>query len=594
MDPIEKAAREAATALNREALYSTYEANFSALRKERDELRNALSVKDADASKRSEELDALKSELSQTKKLLEERDAELDGARGEVAAERSRHDEARRELACGSERADRIERESDGLRAEVARLNKSNAEYGALLSSMTTEHSKSSSEALPLRLQAKRLEQELQAVTAHSNYLDGEVSAKSEALSKMRVSHGEEVRALRAELDRARLSLERTERELSSARSAAEGKSSDLDRLQRRLYDAEVEHASQRELLERDLNRERELVMLKEQRTLLAEERSSSLLREVEELKALAAEAAEEAGARDEDVRLRLAEGIEDAVRRVREEEGRRVSDLEGRLRDVEDARLKLEESILSGETPRRGRRPLAITDGATVGGGGGESNTLMMLDDSSDPLSLTDLYARLAETEDALRAETRENQKLKILIERIHRDVAAKTPILHQKQLELEGALEELDVANERLDYARREVADVRSDNDDLELRNRAMERECAELKRENVDLATQVQSLLQRRSAEAGDAVSFEDVSSLQQQNQKLLRDHHSMSLKIDELEGRIASNPDVIELNELRSEVVSLREEREKQTKLVAGIVHQRDLYRALVAKNDAPLL
>jgi len=64
--------------------------------------------------------------------------------------------------------------------------------------------------------------------------------------------------------------------------------------------------------------------------------------------------------------------------------------------------------------------------------------------------------------------------------------------------------------------------------------------------------------------------------------------------MSDKINELETKIKENPDEIELKQLRSEVVGLREEREKQSKLVVGIVHQRDLYRALVAKNDAPLL
>ena len=119
-----------------------------------------------------------------------------------------------------------------------------------------------------------------------------------------------------------------------------------------------------------------------------------------------------------------------------------------------------MEETILNKSTPRRSRRridgggdaPLAITEG------GGESNSLMMLDDDTQPLSLTDLYTRLASTEDDLRAEQVENQKLKILIDRIHRDVAAKTPIFHQKQMELESALEELDVTTERLEYARRE----------------------------------------------------------------------------------------------------------------------------------------
>eukprot|EP00985_Skeletonema_marinoi_P025688 scaffold19105_cov113-Skeletonema_marinoi.AAC.1 len=112
-------------------------------------------------------------------------------------------------------------------------------------------------------------------------------------------------------------------------------------------------------------------------------------------------------------------------------------------------------------------------------------------------------------------------------------------------------------------------------------------MEREVNGLKRENVELASQVQSLLQRRAAESGDVITFCDIQTIQTQNQELVRQHNSMREKIEEME----SQDYKVELDQLRTEIVSLREEREKQSNLVAGIVHQRDLYRALVAKNDA---
>ena len=55
-----------------------------------------------------------------------------------------------------------------------------------------------------------------------------------------------------------------------------------------------------------------------------------------------------------------------------------------------------------------------------------------------------------------------------------------------------------------------------------------------------------------------------------------------------------GRIENDPATAELAWLRSEAETLHEEQEKQAKLVAGIAHQRDLYRALIVKNDAPLV
>ena len=226
---------------------------------------------------------------------------------------------------------------------------------------------------------------------------------------------------------------------------------------------------------------------------------------------------------------------MEEALHRVREEEGRKEEVLEERVRRAEEAKLAMEEEILGrgGTTPRRRSTSRRMIEG---GGGADSSNSnLLLLDDGGGPLGLTDLYTRLAETEDDLRNERKENQKLRVIIDRIHRDVAAKTPIFHQRQLELEGALEELEVTRERLEYARREYTDIRSDNQDLELQNGKLERECASWKQENVDLATQVQGLLQRRAAQAGDFVSFDGIATLQKQNQQLLRDHRSMSTKI-----------------------------------------------------------
>jgi nucleoprotein TPR len=593
-DQIEVAARRAAASLNREALLSAYESNYAAIEGERDGLRRRLAERDAEANERSAERDRLAAELKGAREELRRRGEEATAADAAASSERARHSETRAELELAGERADRMDREADGLRAEITRLARTNEESAALLGAMANQHSRSSGEAAPLRLQVRRLEQELDAVSSHSNYLDGELSNRNDEIASLKRDHSAEVRALRSELDGARLALERTERDLTSARLVNDRTSRDVERSQGRMRDAELAHASRREMLERDLDKERELAALKEQRALLAEDRCAALAREMTELKELAREATEGATAHAEEARVRLAGAIGDAVRAAREEEGRKLEESEERVRHATEARARMEEIILGAGSPRR--RVRTIEGG---GDGAGDPRSPMLLLESAGggdgPLGLTDLYSRLAEAEDDLRSERRENQKLKIIIDRIQRDVAAKTPMIRQWQLEHESALEELEVTNERLHYARREVTDIRADNQELEMLNGRLERECAELKRENVDLATQVQSLLQRRCAEsAGDMVSFDDITSLQQQNQKLLRDHYSMTANIAELEDKIRNDPDAIELKSLRLEVGSLREEREKQATLVAGIVHQRDLYRALVAKNDAPLI
>ena len=426
--------------------------------------------------------------------------------------------------------------------------------------------------------------------------MEGELASRNESISNLRSLHSAEVRALRVELDRSQSELQQKERDLATARTSSDHVAGELEKLGKKLYDREYEFSEQRELLHQDLNKERELVLLKEQRMLLAEDQKESLLREVEELKALAREATEEATAQVEEVQARLNEDIENAVRKVREEERLKREELEERLNVAVEARRTIEDDILNKSTPLKRRR--------RIEGGGADSSTLAITEGGEDdgPLSLTDLYMRLGDTEDELRATQHQKKKLEIILNKVHRDVAERTPMFVQQKMELENITEELEETKERLNHARREVADIRADFEDVELKNKQMEGECREFRRENLDLASQVQRLLQRRSAAGDDEamaveddlVTFDSIQTLQQQNQNLLRDHHSFSDKIRELEEHINSNPEKIELDQLKHEVVTLREEREKQTSLVAGIVHQRDLYRALVAKNDAPLI
>ena len=588
-DPVVKAALDEARQLNKDALLSTLESKYTSLQKERDDLLSQLSTRDGQVSKHVAEYSKLSSEVDQLKSQLKANEESQSQFQSDIQSEKNSKGEMERKLQFSQERIDRIEQESDNLRMEISRLTKSNNDYTSLLNNIQSEHSKSTGDVIPLRLQSKRLESELQSMTSHSNYLDKELASRNDDIASMKREHSSEVRELRNELDTIRLALEQSQRDNTSARRAAERSSTELDKVTKKLYDKENEFVEQKELLERDLNKERELIALKDQRMVLAEDQRKMAVREVEELRKLAKEAAMEAATHVDEIQSRLDEDIENAVREVREVDQGKIEQLEQRLLTAEETKRRIEEDILSKSTPLRRRRRieggeeahLAIT--AAAGGGGGD---VSMLEDDG-PLSLTDIYSRLAETEDDLRVEQHENKKLKILIERIHRDVAAKTPIFHQKQLELESALEELDEIKERLDYARREVTDIRADNQDLEVKKQQMEREVNGLKRENVELASQVQSLLQRRAAESGDVISFRDIQTMQTQNQELVRQHNSMREKIQELD----SQDNKVELDRLLTEIVSLRGEREKQANLVAGIVHQRDLYRALVAKNDA---
>ena len=79
-------------------------------------------------------------------------------------------------------------------------------------------------------------------MTSHSNYLDGELSNRNDAIALLKCEYSTETHALRLELVVTRLALERTERDLTSARLVNDqtSSSSDVENLQGRIRDARL------------------------------------------------------------------------------------------------------------------------------------------------------------------------------------------------------------------------------------------------------------------------------------------------------------------------------------------------------------------
>jgi len=92
------------------------------------------------------------------------------------------------ELELAGERTDRMDREADSLHAEISRLARANRESTALLGAMPNQHLRSSGKTAPLPLQVRRFEQELDAVSFHSNYLDGK-SNRNDKIGSLKCDH---------------------------------------------------------------------------------------------------------------------------------------------------------------------------------------------------------------------------------------------------------------------------------------------------------------------------------------------------------------------------------------------------------------------
>ena len=97
-----------------------------------------------------------------------------------------------------------------------------------------------------------------------------------------------------------------------------------------------------------------------------------------------------------------------------------------------------------------------------------------------------------------------------------------------------------------------------------------REISRECNELRLENGDLAKQVQQLLQK-------SLGGEDLAAeIQNQNQRLMAEHNSMSMTIAELKEKMDNDVVQQKLQDLES----MKEEMKNQATLVSNIIQQRD--------------
>jgi len=451
--------------------------------------------------------------------------------------------------------------------------------------------------AVPYKLELERVKTELGSISTHSDWLGNELTARNDALAKLREKYGKDVAKAQSDLENVRYELDEVQAKLAGSKSREDKLRSDLEGSENRRREQEREAIDAQQSLEEELLNERRLVDLAKDAKDRMQARYEQTRKGMESMKKLAVAA--EADARAEMDRL-VAEAEERgrlALVEADKEHVRATERLEAKLREAEEGRKRIEDGLLSTPTPLRRRKRLAIAAEAAsdlVDGAAADA-------EEEGPLSLTDLYEAKAAVEDELLYERRERARLELYLEKIKLDIESKTPEIRRRQRAYEIAIQAQDELKARLSQALDEAEMARGEQKNLVVEKGQLETSCRDLRAENTDLAKQVQSLLRAQtgtSAVGGsasdDIVEFQSIDDLQVRNQRLLREHRRLNTKVAELEKELNTNETQAKLVDCQNELAVLREEREKQVTLVAGIVQQRDLYRALVAKHDGKLL
>lgn len=426
-----------------------------------------------------------------------------------------------------------------------------------------------SSSTAPLQFENTRLKTELASLNSHVQWLESELNTRSEQVSQDKIKNAKLIQSQRQELNEMKCDYDEVLSTVSTLSMQNESYRLRLENSQRLLLEKEQDHNDILHELRLEAQSERRLVALHKENTARVEERYNDAVREIKSIKALAAAAEKD---REEDILLIRNDVEKEFVKNVEEvekEAQKKIMDIQKQLDDVIMEKNQLEDTFMRGNT-------------ATLTNGQNQGQILQLTE--GEPMTLTKLYEKLADAKDEARKERAEKKRLELYLERVQKEVESAAPRQRQERKEYELAMTQNQEMHSRLNEAWEESNTVRRELQQVQRELTDTSRECHELRLENKDLAQQVQTLLQK-------SLNGEDLAAeIQDQNNRLLKEHHRMSTTISELQEKLDSDNIQQKLEELEA----IKEERENQARLVTNIVQQRDLYRALLNKNDQALL
>lgn len=229
--------------------------------------------------------------------------------------------------------------------------------------------------------------------------------------------------------------------------------------------------------------------------------------------------------------------------------------------------------------------------------------------------MSLTQIYSQLVSVTDELNQKKEENRQLNITINKIIQELEEKAPLLQKQRTEYVEAKEDNVVLTQQIESLVTECNRLRDEYSESTKLANHYSRENGRLKGELADLGRQVCFLLKeidhhRSGLVNGDhdtsanttnssdtsssriisktLVTFSDIQELQANNQKLLRLIRELTDKQDELERhkeQFETGEMENKIEAFKQRVTELTEAQDRQTKMVNGLIRQRDMFKKL---------
>jgi nucleoprotein TPR len=478
-----------------------------------------------------------------------------------------------------------------------SRLTNSNNAYQKQLVQLETQAKLDDSSVVPLQFQVHRLETELDSLQSHSKWLEEELRTKTEESASVKKKSSIELSQLRAKADAATLEKEQLATEATHLREQLTHFLKKTESLSKEALEARQEMIDTKAGLEEELLASRQLSDLQKEQLLRLQARHDDMAKQMESLKALAREAENETNSRWKEQETAIQEASKQALEKQADEYEQKLAALKEKLSDAERRYTQAEDGILNLTDPSsarsRSNAPLRITGGPSADAASGDGDT----DGEEEPISLTELYSRLAQTEDDLNRESLLRKQSEIKLKRVEAEVLAVAPALQRQKKQYEMAMERQIEFQKRMEAALDETAVARNESKMLEMELNRLRKKNKDLDNESKVLAEQVQQMLVSRSVDGAETMNPTvplTVANMHKANTQLLTQYKAMEEKIKELEAKLQNDDLNLELEAYKREMERLREERQIQATKVENIVQQRDLYKAILNSQDSNML
>jgi len=571
--------------MTQKLVISDMESQYLSLRSERDSLRTLT-------TNQSSQIADLQNQIATLHTTINEKEEATDEARRSEREGKAKGESVTIELQTEKEKSVKLFSDLDNLREELSALQEQNTVLKKENATLQSTNHMESSTQIPLKYEMERLRKELDCVKNHSTWMEEELNIRNDEVSSLKLESSERLQLMRSEMHTVTLERDGLKGKVKSLSGIKERLENELDRVAIEMREKGRESADALLTAEEEVMAERRMVSLYKEK---CDEMESALKERTRELGGFRGMVQEISADRD------IARSELKKLRDVLEQNGREfekeINVLKEKLKQNDKDRKKLEGQLNDSVLLRKSRASAS----AIVPVEGERSLVSRPHVDDEIPLTLTEVFDRMAATEDALTNEKTERRRVELYLKKLQVEIEGKAPLLLQQRKDYEKALDDRDRTRERLTEALNEAKYARAEVENMNDEKEDLKRENEELRRETVDLAGQVQSLLKAQISQddtsepaTDDLISVTSIQDLQSQNQRLLREFRSVQSERDSLKEELSKSNLQTALTKAETDLARLHEERDHQAKIVAGIVQQRDLYRALLYQSDSELL